>query len=304
MRRLLIFITIVSIWSVVGLESSYAADLKPIEYQLLEPLPLGPGGGQVDKVTASDYIPGVFRLILAMAGVLVVLRIIYAGILYMSTDAYSGKNEAKEIISSSLWGLALTLGAWILVATLFDNKGGALNLNIKIPAQQLPTNDNPPVPGASGGGGVGCRGDCPYSYTNSSGDVIKYKNCVSCSNAQSFGLNIKTGVIDGKQAQINTSLGNKLKNVGTPAFQVTETWPPTVNHSNQLQYDGRSVDVSLNNPNANTISDFIVNAQNSGLTVQYEVRTQAEKDSYVRGGVPASKISVIPRITGEHFSIK
>ncbi len=293
-------------WALVDLAPTYAQDIKPTEYQLLEPLPLGPDGKQVDKVTTSEYIPGLFRLLLAIAGVLVVLRIIYAGILYMSSDAYSGKSAGKEIINDALWGLALTLGAWILVATLFDNEGNTLNLNIKIPAKELPANNNPPVPGGSDRSGVGCQGDCPYSYSTANG-VVKYKDCVSCSDAQSLlgASKIKTGVVDGKRVQINTSLGNKLKNIGTPAFQITEAWPPTVNHREQLQYDGRSVDVKLISPSANAINDFIDNARGSGLSyAQYEVPTQSAKDAYVRGGVPAAKITVVPYITGEHFSVK
>ncbi len=306
----LLFLLVMCCGIYIDAETAQAKDPSLTEYTLLEPLPLGPNGREVTKVNASNYIPGLFRLTLAIAGVLVVLRMIYAGILYMSTDAYNNKNEAKEIISSALWGLALTLGAWILVATLFDNKTGSLDLGFKIPAQELPENTNPPGSGGSAGGGgagVGCRGDCPYSYTNN-GVLIKYKDCSSCSDAQSFGLNIKTGVIDGKRAQLSTSLGTQLRNMSSmpnnPAFQVTETWPPTVNHANQLQYDGRSVDASLNNPSASAITNFIVNAQRSGLTAQYEVRTAAARQAYINAGAPAQSILVVSYITGEHFSIK
>ncbi len=142
LKFLLVLLLVVGCWWWVGAPS---ADAQLTEYAMLEPLPGVTIAEGSASTTAASYIPGIFRLTLAIAGVLAVLRLIYAGILYMSSDAYSNTNEAKGIINDALWGLALVLGAWMIVATLFDNEGENLNLSLDIPRQQLPPNQNVPI---------------------------------------------------------------------------------------------------------------------------------------------------------------
>ncbi len=269
------------------------------EYTLLEKLPIGPANELVEKVTTATYIPGLFKLIIGIAGVLAVVKIIWGGVQYMSTDAFQGKNDAKATIENALWGLLLAMGAWLIVYSIDPE---LVNFNLDIPVIQIASTTIP------GGGTTGCQGNCPFSYVNSSGVTVRYRECSGCSNANSFGLSIKTQIVNGTQAQINTGLGNKLKAMrdtsGNPAFQVTETWPPTVNHANQKQYDGTSVDVSLQTPTAASIATFYNNARTQGLTAEYEVASEAQRTRYISEGLPFSvPIIVVPYITGEHFSV-
>jgi hypothetical protein len=276
------------------------------EYTLLEPLPLGPGNELVTKTTAPDFISGLFRLTIAIAGALAVLRLIYAGIIKMSSDAITEQNKAKGIISDAIWGLLLTMGAWVIVATVLPSTDGKLIFDLSLPRYELPAKENP----GNIRTGVGCQGNCPYSYTNYKGDIVAYKDCASCSKANTFGIKIKPTiqVVNGKAAEINTGLGNKLKAVqatrGNPAFQITEAWPPTVNHKNQGQYDGTSVDVGLASNSAANIKVFLANAQAQGLSVVYEVGRDDQRDTLVEQGVPAASVIVVPYITAPHFSIK
>src|SRR3989344_2553730 len=128
-----------SLFFLLGVNFIQAQTTAPAltEYQLLEPLPFS-SGTLTEKVTAVSYIPGLFRLMIAIAGVLAVIRLIYAGIMYMSTDAFSGKSEAKGIIEDALWGLLLAIGAWIIVATVLPTSGGVFNFNLTIPTTSLP----------------------------------------------------------------------------------------------------------------------------------------------------------------------
>lgn len=287
------------------------------DYKLLEPIPLGESGEIVDSVSTANYIGGLFRLALAVAGALAVFRLIYAGITYMSSDAFNKKNEAKGIIENALWGLGLAMGAWLIVALILPpTEKGAFIFDLSFSKTTLPEFDNAPTEtgedGGGGGGGengTGCQGNCPYSYKNADGTIVKYRDCVSCSRASSYSLNFKQTTVDGKPVQINSILGNKLETLskisGNPTFRITEAWPPTVNHRNQGQYDGTSVDVSLNAPAPGTVAKFIQNAKSNGvgLSVMYEVSTKAKRQSYINGGVPAENIIVVPYITNEHFSI-
>ena len=121
----------------------------PTEYTLLAPLPLtDPGGAPDQKVVVSTYIQGLFKLIIAIAGGLAVIMLIYGGITYMSTDAFGKKESAKEIINNALWGFLLAISAWLILYTINPN---LVNINLSIEPQPIST-------GGGGGGGSGGGG--------------------------------------------------------------------------------------------------------------------------------------------------
>lgn len=100
------------------------------DYTLLAPLPLnGVSGGVASSTKAGGYIEGIFILIIAIAGGLAVVKIIFGGIKYMSTDAIGGKSDAKETISNAIWGLLLAISAWLILNTI-DSKLTKFDLNI------------------------------------------------------------------------------------------------------------------------------------------------------------------------------
>ena len=89
------------------------------EYELLAPIPLsGADSAPSDKTTAEPYIKGVFMLIIAVAGGLAVVKIIFGGIQYMSTDAFEEKSDAKNTIQNAIWGLLLAISAWLILFTI------------------------------------------------------------------------------------------------------------------------------------------------------------------------------------------
>ena len=89
------------------------------EYELLAPIPLdGADSEPAETTNAEQYIEGIFTLIIAIAGGLAVVRIIFGGIQYMSTDAFEGKSEAKNTIQNAIWGLLLAISAWLILFTI------------------------------------------------------------------------------------------------------------------------------------------------------------------------------------------
>ncbi|OHA91037.1 MAG: hypothetical protein A2832_01310 [Candidatus Zambryskibacteria bacterium RIFCSPHIGHO2_01_FULL_44_22b] len=104
------------------------------EYGLLAPLPGVTVAGSQATSTFATYIPGIFNLIIGIAGVLAVVMIIYGGIQYMSTDAFQGKSDAKNTISNAIWGLILTISAWLILYTVNPN---LVNFNLNIEKQDL-----------------------------------------------------------------------------------------------------------------------------------------------------------------------
>ena len=104
-------------------------------YELLAPLP-GYVPTTDGKTTAAPYIKGIFVLIIAVAGGLAVIKIIFGGIKYMSTDAFEGKSDAKTTIQNAIWGLLLALSAWLILYTVNPK---LIEFDLSIPPQEIPT---------------------------------------------------------------------------------------------------------------------------------------------------------------------
>jgi hypothetical protein len=121
---ILLFITFSAVFLPTPVRAADAA------YQLLAPLPyisdLNPTGTLKCEIegtklpcsTANTFIPGFVRLIIALAGLAAVVKIIISGIQYMSTDAFTGKNDAKKGIQDALIGLLLAIGAFLILNTI------------------------------------------------------------------------------------------------------------------------------------------------------------------------------------------
>lgn len=56
-----------------------------------------------------------FRVAIAIGAILAVIRLVYAGFIYMSTDIFGAKVNAKEMIWNALTGLLLLLSIWLIL---------------------------------------------------------------------------------------------------------------------------------------------------------------------------------------------
>lgn len=169
-----------------------AESVKPTDYNLLAPLPgveTTPG-----ITTAGPYIKGIFTLMIAIAGALAVLAIIFGGIKYMSTDAFGGKSEAKTTIEHAIWGLLLAMSAWLILFTVNPN---LVNFNLQVPIQKIATSTGP---GPGGGGGI------PMTVTEISADKIVRNRLASagvgvnagpCTQGQGYGCTNLNGLPEG-----------------------------------------------------------------------------------------------------------
>ncbi|PIQ66529.1 MAG: hypothetical protein COV96_01015 [Candidatus Zambryskibacteria bacterium CG11_big_fil_rev_8_21_14_0_20_42_18] len=115
--------------------SSATIVLAQTDYTLLAPI-----DGYVGETTqANSYLASIFKLAIAVAGGLAVIMIIWGGIQYMSTDAISGKSEAKNTIQNAIWGLLLAISAWLILNTINPDLV-KFNLNIE-PIKPSTTSD-------------------------------------------------------------------------------------------------------------------------------------------------------------------
>ncbi len=63
----------------------------------------------------AGYINALFTTALSVGAILAVLRIGYAGYLYMGTDLWSKKGEAREILGDVTLGLLLLLSIFLIL---------------------------------------------------------------------------------------------------------------------------------------------------------------------------------------------
>lgn len=89
----------------------------------------------------SSFFNAFFKTAIVAGAMLAVLRLGYAGFLYMTTDSFGDKGKAKTIIQDAVIGLLLLLSIWLILNQINPN---LLNLNI--------------LQGVSGGGGYDAVG--------------------------------------------------------------------------------------------------------------------------------------------------
>jgi hypothetical protein len=74
-----------------------------------------------DLTTTEGYVRALYQLAIGAAAVLVVLRLMYAGVQYMFSEVVTSKQKAKETIKSALLGLVIILGAVTILNTINPN---------------------------------------------------------------------------------------------------------------------------------------------------------------------------------------
>ena len=220
-----------------------AQTAAPTGYWPLTPLP---GMDPTQPVKAEDYINSIFSILIGLAGVLAVVMIIYGGIQYMSTDAFSGKSEAKSTIQNAFLGLGLAIASYLILNTINPD---LVNIKINIPTQTIPGKTTPPA-GPTGS----CAGCTPLGSLFTNGNACKKVN-------------------PGDVCQVSSSIYGALTQFNTnfPGFlTITEAWPPTSDkHTCACHYSGTCVD-------ARAVPDVIVYnyikaAEGSGLRAVFEI---------------------------------
>ena len=107
-------------------------------------VPLQTIPGIDEEQTLASYLKALFNIGIAIAGILSVIMIMYGGVKYMTTEAFSGKSDAKEIITNALIGLLLAFASWIILNTINPN---LLNIDIDTSLDTSLPSENPWQPG-------------------------------------------------------------------------------------------------------------------------------------------------------------
>jgi hypothetical protein len=305
------------------------------EYGLLAPLPLNDGvtGGDSASTTPKQYIEGIVKLAVAAAGVIAVLRLIYAGFTYISVDSFSGKDSAKRDIENALIGLFLAIGAFTILQTISSQF-----INLTLTPEGVGT-----TKGLNGGGVCvnndseteTVKGQCVCKNTgkfpdedgkcdpsNSSLDAIAAGCINNCIDAAIYDFPKKAPgeACKGPTCFINSDFGKQLDSFndalrtnGVTNWQVTELFPATVEHIDLCHkpsnsQSGTCVDVVVSNSNNDEVlGKFLKVLDLKFSSYLYEVYpcTNTVRLEHLKTKFPedASKFDCKPTTTGENVHI-
>ncbi|TSC61689.1 MAG: Uncharacterized protein G01um101448_206 [Parcubacteria group bacterium Gr01-1014_48] len=265
---------------------------------LLAPLP-----GTGDSADFNKYVPLAFNIAIGIAGVLAVIMLIIGGLQYMSTDAISGKSEAKSRITAALGGLLLALAAFIILQQINPNlvNFNLPNLVVGITRSAAPAQTPTQRPGTPAGtpdtriSETACRAPCE----NLTGVRVSPKACKPPRASCGVMLNDEVAVGVGEMDQI-------LRNQGL-TMQVTEGYPPTIDHKNDCHKNGTCIDYNFvahsGVATAAEVNKVVAAAQTSEMVAIYEVGNNQDRQALMAAGVPASNVACIPGINSPHFSV-
>ena len=106
-------------------------------------VPLEPSvtGGEVGG-NMGAYLNRIYKLGIAIAGILAVLYIVVGGFQYMLSESLFEKGAGKERIKAALGGLILALVSWIVLNTINPD---LVKFNIRLPDFKVDVRKTPPV---------------------------------------------------------------------------------------------------------------------------------------------------------------
>ena len=121
-------------------------DIQKIRRVFQAAISLGPTGPGIETVSLSNlfnsntsletFFSKLFYAALAIGAILAVLRLGYAGFIYMTTDVFPSHKRATEMIQQTVLGLLLLLSVWLILNQI---NPGILKLDILQNIKPAPT---------------------------------------------------------------------------------------------------------------------------------------------------------------------
>lgn len=103
----------------------------------------------------AGFVSGLFKFAIVIGAMVAIIRLVYAGYLYMGSDMWSSKGKAKEVIGDVVLGILLLLAVWLI---LYQINPDILNLKALRQVQSHPTNGGATSGGTTNTGGTNTGG--------------------------------------------------------------------------------------------------------------------------------------------------
>lgn len=288
-------------------------------YKLLAPLPCISGncGELGTKTELTKYIPGVFKFAIGLSVAFVLLNLVFGGFQYMSSDAFAQKSEGITRIQNAIKGLFLVVSAWLILNTL-DPKFTDVNIEIK----SANTVGESITGGGSFSGGIGANApavinrsmmSCPQNQCSYRGNLaynlspsnLSRINCPTCTP-----IGPSVTITSNSNVNVTPETKNALLALSgrQKDWNVSEAWPPLVNHQDNCHYIGTCVDVSIgqvtpNQANATRVNQLLSDALASGFhsRSRFEV-APGQRQEWIGAGVHPENIIEVAGVS-PHFSL-
>ena len=98
-----------------------------LQYTPLEPIQGFTTG--TANVNLASFINGLFTILFSIGALLAVGRLVIGGILYLTSEVVSTMDQAKKLMNSSLYGLMILAGSYLLLHTINPD---LLNIDLKV----------------------------------------------------------------------------------------------------------------------------------------------------------------------------
>lgn len=276
-----------------GVSAATPPGCIPGQYCLLAPLP-GLSTIDLEDTRVADYLKIIFRIGIALAGVLAVLMLVIGGIEYMSSDVITSKESAKGRMTNAILGLILVLGAYAILNTLNPK---LLEINLDLNKQTITVEEvaedgtvlNIEYPQGTGR----CPTDC-VELRGAGGVDVPIKNSSGTKVEKTLKQHLQT---------MTTALASSA--VGGN-WGVTEAWQPSRTHKAECHPKGTCIDANFTSasPTAENVKIFITSAENAGLCAIYEVQNESTRSQLIQGGVRADRVKNYGGwISASHFSV-
>lgn len=92
---------------------------RQISYTPLEPLLGIDQSGNNPNFAA--FLGGFFTLLLTAGGIVAVATLVFAGIVYMTSEVVGKKDEARKRIQKAVWGLLILISSYLILNTINPN---------------------------------------------------------------------------------------------------------------------------------------------------------------------------------------
>ncbi len=247
------------------------------------------------------------------------LMIAWAGfLLVVNPVSPEGKNEAKQMLWQVAIGVTIALSAYLLVnAILVGLTGGQKGVSYWTsvlgggggdPCLPVASSLNQAPPGGvsvvGGGGGAVGGGTCS-NCVDVTGIPHKSPAQNGCDPNGGF-MNVPLIDPPLTECQVNATLLSKLQSANTQisgAWQVTEMWPPTLNHKNACHGNGTCVDAASRGADIYSMAKAFISV---GLNPVYEFSGTAEEcaillNQFSSAGV--TSIQILNLNVEPHFSV-
>lgn len=298
------------------------------EYVVLAPLP----GTTKDNCTTTDckadinsYLSGFLGLAIGIGAVLAMIYLGFHGFQYALSDSAAVKNTEREKIWEILQGLLLIISAYAIIYTI---NPALLNFSLEITEPKITapavtatgTPTNPTTTSSTAPPSLQlkisqtCTNCGPltgtsYSISQTNIDRLNCTTCAPMGNLPYSSSNLNKNIepdMNNRLLALNNGLSQQNISWG-----VTEGYPPVTNHRDNCHYNGTCIDAVIQDPAPANVRDFIVTANNNGLRAQFEVRTDAEKNSMISrlkllgmsNAEANDAVITVPTINGNHFSV-